>query len=151
MLPACTTVKGSVNHPNVCLEAYPIRDFSFAGKHPICVVSFTCTVEIVVLENHIHVPLQLYKVVSTFSTYRQRKEAFVLGQNCTTTCVTGLMHCVHWLCCRCSASSTEALRNVWPENWKLLWRGFSGHDKDEVLQSCQSGVIKKSGLSFRSL
>lgn len=55
MLPGCTIVKGSVNHPNVYFEAYPIRGFSSAGKHAICV--FTCTVEIVVPGNHIHVPL----------------------------------------------------------------------------------------------
>ena len=46
MLPGCTIVKGSVNRPNVYLEAYLIRGFSSAGKHAICVVLFTCTVEI---------------------------------------------------------------------------------------------------------
>ena len=40
MLPGCTIVKGSVNRPNVYLEAYPIRGFSSASKHTICVVLF---------------------------------------------------------------------------------------------------------------
>ena len=57
MLPGCTIVKGSVNRPNVYLEAYPIRGFSSAGKHAICVVLFTCAAELWYLGSHIHVPL----------------------------------------------------------------------------------------------
>ena len=68
MLPGCTIVKGSVNRPNVYLEAYPIRGFSSAGKHAICVV--LALLKFVVRWNHIHVPLKLYKVVRIFSTYR---------------------------------------------------------------------------------
>ena len=32
MLPDCDIIKGSVNRPNVYLEAHPIRSFSTAGK-----------------------------------------------------------------------------------------------------------------------